>query len=282
MENIKFESVRQVEDQYSSLIEIFNEILIEYEKLEEIDDDIQELRNTTLDKYDYTLMAEVYTSLGEKETAEQLEEKANECQEIIESLQEKLQGVDVNEHLAKFYEMEIRKENFDIQMKACEKYLEKSQRKRQAEKIKGNLRPASPRRFPNLTRVPSPRFIADSSDEESSSYSTDSSSESSEESKPPTPKETKKGKKAPAKLNLLQVDPKVADLPAHGIVHIPAPPAEVVAPEEKKEEKKKETKKETKVKESKEESKESSALQPLPEITAVPPAPAKGGRKKKA
>ena len=157
MEGVKFENVRQVEDLYEKLIDNYNEVLIEYEELEAIDDDIQELRNTTLDKFDYELMAEVYHALNEKETAEQLEEKAKECQELIEELQERLAGINISEHLSKFYEMEVRKENFDIQMKACEKYLEKSQRKREADKMRTNLRPASPRRFPNLTRVPSPR-----------------------------------------------------------------------------------------------------------------------------
>lgn len=217
MEGVKFENVRQVEDLYEKLIDIYNEVLIEYEELEAVDDDIQELRNTTLDKYDYELMAEVYKSLGEKETADQLEEKTKECQEVIEELQEKLAGININEHLSKFYEMEVRKENFDIQMKACEKYLEKSQRKREADKMRTNLRPASPRRFPNLTRVPSPRFISDSSEEEETEEES-----SSEEEKPATPKESPppsppaeevkgkgkgKGSKKPApKINLIQTD----------------------------------------------------------------------------
>ena len=225
MDGVKFENVRQVEDLYEKLIDIYNEVLIEYEELEAIDDDIQELRNTTLDKYDYSVMAEVYISLGEKETAEQLEEKAKECQEVIEELQERLTGVNINDHLVKFYEIEVRKENFDIQMKACEKYLEKSQRKREADKMRTNLRPASPRRFPNLTRVPSPRFIAETSEEEEDSSSEELSSE--EESKtpkesppptPPVPVETKpkgKGGKKPApKINLIQtVTPALELLP---------------------------------------------------------------------
>lgn len=226
MEGVKFENVRQVEDLYEKLIDIYNEVLIEYEELEAIDDDIQELRNTTLDKYDYELMAEVYKSLGEKETADQLEEKAKECQEVIESLQERLAGINISEHLSKFYEMEVRKENFDIQMKACEKYLEKSQRKREADKMRTNLRPASPRRFPNLTRVPSPRFISDSSEEEE----TESEEEtSSEEEKPATPKESpppsppaeikgkgkgKGGKKPAPKINLIETEKPAVPAPA--------------------------------------------------------------------
>jgi hypothetical protein len=235
MEDVKFESVRQVEDLYEKLIDIYNEVGAEYEELEATDDDIQELRNTTLDKYDYNLMAEVYRSLKEEDTANELDEKANECEEVIVDLQKKLEGVDIKEHLFKFYEMEIRKENFDIQMKACEKFLEKSQRRRELEKMKGGIRPASPRRFPNLTRVPSPRFIRESSDEEDSEeYSEEDSEESShtppetppkEETKPEIKSEDKsKGKKkvetkaqakpAPvpakkggAKLNLLPVAP---------------------------------------------------------------------------
>jgi DNA-binding transcriptional ArsR family regulator len=226
MEGVKFENVRQVEDLYEKLIDNYNEVLIEYEELEAIDDDIQELRNTTLDKFDYEIMSEVYRALNEKETAEQLEEKTKECQELIEELQEKLSGINISEHLSKFYEMEVRKENFDIQMKACEKYLEKSQRKREADKMRTNLRPASPRRFPNLTRVPSPRFIPDSSDEESEEEC------SSEEEKPPTPKESpppspvkgkgkgKGGKKPAPKINLIETEKPAPALPAPAL---PAP-----------------------------------------------------------
>ena len=236
MDGVKFENVRQVEDLYEKLIDIYNEVLIEYEELEAIDDDIQELRNTTLDKYDYSVMAEVYISLGEKETAEQLEEKAKECQEVIEELQERLAGVNINDHLVKFYEIEVRKENFDIQMKACEKYLEKSQRKREADKMRTNLRPASPRRFPNLTRVPSPRFIAETSSEEEDSedYSSESSEEESKtpkETPPPSPpkkvqKETKgKNAKKPApKINLIQTEaPAPAPAPAETPELLPLP-----------------------------------------------------------
>jgi hypothetical protein len=136
-------------------------------------------------------MAEVYRSLKEEETANELDEKANECEEVIVDLQKKLEGVDIKEHLFKFYEMEIRKENFDIQMKACEKFLEKSQRRRELEKMKGGIRPASPRRFPNLTRVPSPRFIRESSDEEDSEeYIEESESEESSHTPPETPPQT--------------------------------------------------------------------------------------------
>lgn len=193
MEDVKFESVRQVEDLYEKLIDIYNEVGAEYEELEAIDDDIQEIRNTTLDKYDYSLMAEVYRSLGENDTADELDEKANECEEVIVDLQKKLEGVDIKEHLFKFYEMEIRKENFDIQMKACEKFLEKSQRKRELEKMKGSIRPASPRRFPNLTRVPSPRFIRESSSEDDDEEYDDSELDNSEveeesETEPESPK----------------------------------------------------------------------------------------------
>ena len=263
MEDVKFDSVRQVEDLYESLIDIYNDVQIEYEILEATDDDIQELRNTTLDKYDYSLMAEVYTSLGETETSKELEEKANECQEVIEDLQKKLEGVDIKEHLFKFYEMEIRKENFDIQMKACEKYLEKSQRRRELEKLKGSIRPASPRRFPNLTRVPSPRFISDSSSEDEDS-SDSSSSEESTHSPVTPPKEkivskeeskTSKPKKNAPKLNLLPVAP---------------------APEAPKPEVKPEPKTKPKPKASKEPE--------APEVPSFPPppsVPAKGGKGKK-
>jgi hypothetical protein len=236
MEGVKFENVRQVEDLYEKLIDNYNEVLIEYEELEAIDDDIQELRNTTLDKFDYEIMAEVYLALNEKETAEQLEEKSKECQEIIETLQERLAGINISEHLSKFYEMEVRKENFDIQMKACEKYLEKSQRKREADKMRTNLRPASPRRFPNLTRVPSPRFIADSSDEEDTETETEDET-SSEEEKPTTPKESpppspvvskpkgKGGKKPAPKINLIQMESAPAPAPPE-LLPLPEAPSQ--------------------------------------------------------
>jgi hypothetical protein len=242
MEGVKFESVRQVEDLYENLIELYNDVLIEYEEMEAIDDDIQELRNTTLDKYDYSLMAEVYQALGEKETAEDLEEKARECDEVIEDLQKKLEGVDINEHLIKFYEYEVKKENFDIQMKACEKFLEKSQRKREAEKMRSNLRPASPRRFPNLTRVPSPRFIAEDSEEsEQETEEEIESAPSTPEAPKPEPKEEPKptkakgGKKAASKISLLPV------AKTEEVALPPPPPLQKV--EEVKEEVKEEPKK---------------------------------------
>jgi hypothetical protein len=266
MEDVKFDSVRQVEDLYESLIDIYNDVQMEYEMLEATDDDIQELRNTTLDKYDYSLMAEVYTSLGETETSKELEEKANECQEVIEDLQKKLEGVDIKEHLFKFYEMEIRKENFDIQMKACEKYLEKSQRKRELEKLKGSIRPASPRRFPNLTRVPSPRFISESSseDEETDESSGSESPKSTHSPVTPPPKEEPKAskpKKNTTKLNLLPV----------------APSAPVEAP-------KPEVKPETKTKGKAKASKEAEAPKEpeVPSFPPPPPVPAKGGKGKKS
>lgn len=224
MDGVKFESVRQVEDLYENIIEMYNDVLVEYEELEMIDDDVQELRNTMLDKYDYSLMAEVYRSLGENDTAEELDEKANECQEIVEELQKKLDGIDIKEHLLKFYETEIKKENFDIQVKACEKFLEKNNRRREAEKLKGNIRPASPRRFPNLTRVPSPRFISDSSDEDTSDFEdfSSSSSEDEKEEKKVEKKETKSKKKETT------VAPKIAP------IAVPAPaPAPAPAPVDK-------------------------------------------------
>ena len=281
MEGVKFENVRQVEDLYESLIEAYNEVLIDYEELEAIDDDIQELRNTTLDKYDYSLMAEAYVSLGEKETADELEEKAKECQEIIEGIQEKLEGINVNEHLAKFYAMEIRKENFDIQMKACEKFLEKSQRRREMEKMKNNLRPASPRKFPNLTRVPSPRFIAESSTEdEDSLYSTTDDEDEAEESShtpdtppPSPPKKESKKKPVPAKINLIPVS---STVPAP----VPTPvPTSTALPESKKDSKKtKESKKETESETSKPVQKDD--VLDLPPPPEQPSEKKKGGRKK--
>jgi hypothetical protein len=269
MEDVKFDSVRQVEDLYESLIDIYNDVQMEYEMLEATDDDIQELRNTTLDKYDYSLMAEVYSSLGETETFKELEEKANDCQEVIEDLQKKLEGVDIKEHLFKFYEMEIRKENFDIQMKACEKYLEKSQRRREIEKLKGTIRPASPRRFPNLTRVPSPRFISDSSDDDDDEddSSVSSSSEESTHSPVKAPKETTVSQiEVPkAKPAVKKNGPKLNLLPV-----APAP-----VPEEVKQEPKTKAKPKAKSEPKEPEVKVEVSLPP------PPPVPAKGGKGKK-
>ena len=46
------------------------------------------------------------------------------------------------------YELEIQKETYEIQLKACEKYLERTKRKGAVAAKKADIRPASPRRYP--------------------------------------------------------------------------------------------------------------------------------------
>lgn len=146
--DIVFESSQQVEDLYESLVEKYNDMLIQLEVLEGIDDDIQELREKQLDKYEYQLLAEAYEAAGAKDTAIGLRNQAEECNERIDELHQNLEGVDPKEHFYELYEMEIKKDTMEIHLKACEKYLEKRKRKSQMEAKKQNIRPASPRRYP--------------------------------------------------------------------------------------------------------------------------------------
>jgi len=145
---MEFNSPKQVEQLYSIIVDKYNDIQDEIEALEIIDDDIQELREETLNKYEFSLLAEAYKSAGQSATAEGLSNQAEECDERIEELQSSLEDIDVKEHIMELYELEIQKETLEIQMKACEKYLEKSKRRAYLENKKATIKPASPRRYP--------------------------------------------------------------------------------------------------------------------------------------
>jgi hypothetical protein len=145
---MEFINPKQVESLYSIIVDKYNDIQDEIEALEIIDDDIQELREETLNKYEFTLLAEAYKAAGQSATAEGLLNQAEECDERIEELQSSLEDIDVKEHIMELYELEIQRETLEIQMKACEKYLEKSKRKAYLETKKATIKPASPRRYP--------------------------------------------------------------------------------------------------------------------------------------
>jgi hypothetical protein len=145
---MEFLNPQQVQGLYELIVEKYNAIQDDMESYEMIDDDIQELREVTLDKYEYILLADAYESSGHKSTAEGLRNQSEELDERIEELQANLENIDVKEHMMELYELEIRKETLEIQMKACEKYLEKTKRKAYLESKKASIRPASPRRYP--------------------------------------------------------------------------------------------------------------------------------------
>jgi DNA repair exonuclease SbcCD ATPase subunit len=145
---IVFNSVSQVEELYDVIIEKYNDISAMMEMYEAVDDDIQELREMMMDNYDFQIQAEVYDALGEHETAKGLKNQAEECEERIAELRKNLENIEIKDHFYEMYELEIRKETYEVQLKACEKYLEKSKRKTQLAAKKATIRPASPRRFP--------------------------------------------------------------------------------------------------------------------------------------
>ena len=145
---IEYKSPKQVEELYTKLIDKYNDILIELEALEATDDDIQELREKMLDKYEFQMLAEAYEAAGDKTTAEGLRNQSDEVDEKIAELQEAIEAIDPKEHFMELYELEIQKETFEIQLKACEKYLERTKRKGAVAAKKENIRPASPRRYP--------------------------------------------------------------------------------------------------------------------------------------
>ena len=159
---IFFNSVSQVEELYDVLIDKYNNISEMMEMYESVDDDVQELREMMMDNYDFQVQAEVYDALGELETAKGLRNQAEECEERISELRKNLESTEIKEHFYEMYELEIRKETYEVQLKACEKYLEKSKRKAQLVAKKATIRPASPRRFPKaaspsrLNRSPKP------------------------------------------------------------------------------------------------------------------------------
>jgi MAP7 domain-containing protein 1 len=144
----EFENPKQVEEQYEKLIEKYNDVMLQLEALEAIDDDIQELREKTLDEYEFQMLAEAYQACGQKTMAEGLRCQAEETREKIQELQETLEDVEIKDHFFDLYKMEIQKETLEIQLKACEKYLEKSKKKNVIASKKETIRPASPRRYP--------------------------------------------------------------------------------------------------------------------------------------
>jgi hypothetical protein len=145
---IEFLNPQQAQELFELLIEKHNSIQDEIEAYEMIDDDVQELRELTLDKYEHQLLADAYEAAGHKSTATGLRNQAEELDERIEELQANIENIDIREHMIELYELDIRRETLEVQMKACEKYLEKSKRKAYLEIKKQAIRPASPRRYP--------------------------------------------------------------------------------------------------------------------------------------
>ena len=155
MPELEFKSVAQVEELYDTLIDKYNEVMMLLETYEIVDDDIQELREKTLDKYEHMALAEAYDAVGEHTTAEGCRNQGDECDERIEELQEGLDGTDIETHFYEMYKVEIKKETYEIMLKACEKYLEKSKKKKVVQEKRQTIRPASPRRYPKGAASPS-------------------------------------------------------------------------------------------------------------------------------
>jgi hypothetical protein len=146
MDNIEFNSVEQVDELYLKLIDEYNDVLAQFEELDELDDSIQELRCLNLDRYDFSLMAEVYSAIDNNYTANECIENMEECEKEIDEIREKVTGIDLKEHLFNLYNLEYRKEQYEIQLAACEKYLEKCSHHKEMKKKKALIRPASPKR----------------------------------------------------------------------------------------------------------------------------------------
>jgi hypothetical protein len=146
MDNIEFNSVEQVDELYLKLIDEYNDVLVQFEELDELDDAIQELRCLNLDRYDFSLMAEVYAAIDNNYTANECIENMEECEREIDEIREKVTGIDLKEHLFNLYNLEYRKEQYEIQLAACEKYLEKCSHHKEMKKKKALIRPASPKR----------------------------------------------------------------------------------------------------------------------------------------
>ena len=145
---IEVRSVKQVKDLYEELIDKHANMQEEIETFEVIDDDVQELREKTLDKYELSLLAEAYEAAGEHTTAAGLRNQAADCDERIDELQSTLENIDIKEHMMELYELEIRRDTYEVQMKACEIYLKKCKQRNFVENKKQSIRPASPRRYP--------------------------------------------------------------------------------------------------------------------------------------
>lgn len=145
---LEFTSSARVEELYDELVDRYNDIMTQIEMYEAVDDDIYELREKQMDKYDFHCLAEAYDALGEHTTAKGMRNQADECDERIEELKENLEDIDIKDHFMEMYELEIKKETYEIKMKACEKFLEKTRRRKNMEAKKSTIKAASPRRFP--------------------------------------------------------------------------------------------------------------------------------------
>lgn len=146
---LEFHSPSQVEELMELYIEKYNDVLCLLETYEANDDDIQELREKTLDKFEYEVLAEAYEAAGKEKTAESLREQAEECDERIEELRESIENIeDIKDHFYEMYKVEVKRETYEIYIKACEKYLQLYNKQKSVETKKNAIRPASPRRYP--------------------------------------------------------------------------------------------------------------------------------------
>lgn len=153
---LEFNSPAQVEELMDLYIEKYNDVLSLLETYEANDDDIQELREKTLDKFEFEILAEAYEAAGKEKTAEALREQAEECDERIEELRENIEDIgDIKDHFYEMYKVEVKRETYEIYIKACEKYLSLYNKKKVVEDKKNTIRPASPRRYPNKAASPS-------------------------------------------------------------------------------------------------------------------------------
>jgi hypothetical protein len=154
---IEFLNPRQVEELYGILVDKHNNLQDEIEAIQMLDDDVQELREQKLNQYEYAMMAEVYEALGQKTVANGLREQAEECEERIKELEESLEEdlPDIQGHMMTMLELEIKNETIEVQMKACQKYLERTKRKAYMEAKKATIKVASPRRYKTGAASPS-------------------------------------------------------------------------------------------------------------------------------
>jgi hypothetical protein len=188
---IEFNTVKQVKALYEELIDRHANLQEEIETYEVIDDDIQELREKTLDKYELSLLAEAYEAAGEKTTAAGLRNQSEDCDERIEELQSNLEHIDVKEHTMTLYELEIKRDTYEIQMKACEIYLKKCKQRNYVDNKKQSIRPASPRRYPKAaspSRLTTAVATQDKSSPNNSPQSSPVRKEETTSSKPQLPK----------------------------------------------------------------------------------------------
>jgi len=153
---LEFNSPAQVEELMDLYIEKYNDVLSLLETYEANDDDIQELREKTLDKFEFEILAEAYEAAGKVKTAEAMREQAEECDERIDELRESIESIeDIKDHFYEMYKVEVKRETYEIYIKACEKYLSLYNKKKVVEDKKNTIRPASPRRYPNKAASPS-------------------------------------------------------------------------------------------------------------------------------